>query len=61
MLQLGLSEDELKLVVELLEREQKELLIEIRHTDTANFRTGLKERLATIEALLKRAQSTDAD
>lgn len=53
----ALSTPELDLVRELLEGEQKELLLEIRHTDTANFRAGLKERLATVEALLRRAES----
>lgn len=44
------------LVRELLEGEQKELLLDIRHTDTANFRAGLKERLATVESLIRRAE-----
>ncbi len=55
--QLALSSPELDLVRELLEGEQKELLLEIRHTDTANFRTGLKARLTTVESLIRRAQA----
>lgn len=54
--QFALSNPELDLVRELLEGEQKELLLEIRHTDTANFRAGLKERLATVESLIRRAE-----
>jgi len=54
---LALSEAQLNLILELLEGEQKELLVEIRHTDTANFRVGLKERLATVEAVLLKVKS----
>jgi hypothetical protein len=55
--QLAFSDPELDLVREVLEGEQKELLLEIRHTDTANFRAGLKERLAMVEALIRRAEA----
>ncbi|HUJ49393.1 MAG TPA: hypothetical protein VLW25_04315 [Bryobacteraceae bacterium] len=57
--QLALSEAQLNLILELLEGEQKELLVEIRHTDTANFRMGLKERLATVEAVLLKVKSLE--
>jgi hypothetical protein len=57
--QLALSEAQLNLILELLEGEQKELLVEIRHTDTANFRMGLKERLATVEAALLKVKSLE--
>lgn len=53
----ALSNPELQLIVELLEDERKQLLIEIRHTDTANFRIGLKERLAMLESLVSRADA----
>ena len=55
--QFALSNPELDLVRELLEDEQKELLFEIRHTDTASFRAGLKVRLANVEALIHRAEA----
>ena len=58
--QLALSEAQLNLILELLEGEQKELLVEIRHTDTATFRVGLKERLATLEAVLLKVKSLEA-
>ena len=45
---------ELELILELLEGEQKELLVEIRHTDTAEFRGGLKNRLEMVESLIHR-------
>ena len=54
--QFALSSSELQLLLELLEGERKQLLVEIRHTDTADFRVGLKERLGTVESLLRRAQ-----
>ncbi|HTS51149.1 MAG TPA: hypothetical protein VMH05_24550 [Bryobacteraceae bacterium] len=57
---LALSEAQLNLILELLEGEQKELLLEIRHTDTANFRVSLKERLATLEAVLLKVKSLEA-
>ncbi len=58
--QLALSAAQLDLILELLEGEQKELLVEIRHTDTANFRMGLKERLATVETVLLKVKSLQA-
>ena len=58
--QLALSEAQLDLILELLEGEQRELLVEIRHTDTADFRVGLKERLATVEMLLLKVKSLQA-
>ncbi len=55
--ELVLSGPELELILELLEGEQKELLVEIRHTDTAEFRAGLKERLAMVESLIHRTEA----
>ncbi len=54
--QLVLSEPEANLILELLESEQKELLLEIRHTDHADFRAGLRERLATVESLIHQVE-----
>lgn len=54
--ELTLSSPELDLILELLEGEQKKLLVEIRHTDTANFRAGLKQRLAMVELLVHRTE-----
>jgi len=53
-----LSESELNLILELLESEQRELMVEIRHTDSAVFRHGLKDRLATVDGLIHQAKST---
>lgn len=57
MAQLVLSEPQVSLLVELLEGEQKELLVEIRHTDTKTFRAGLKERLSEVESLIREMQA----
>jgi len=56
MTQLDLSGTELELILELLEGEQKELLLEIRHTDTADFRAGLRDRLEIVESLIHRTE-----
>jgi Trp operon repressor len=49
-----LSDAEWSLVVELLEREQNHLPIEIHHTTTRSFRDQLKKRLEIVESLLTR-------
>lgn len=51
------STPELDLVLELLQGEEKKVLVEIRHTDTATFRAGLKQRLAILESLIGRAEA----
>jgi transcription initiation factor IIE alpha subunit len=56
--ELAVSDSELSLLLELLEREHRELLIEIRHTDTAKYRTGLRERLAATESMINRVSAT---
>ena len=55
--QFVLSGPELQLILELLEDAQKHLLVEIRHTDTAEYRAGLKERLAMVESLIHHAEA----
>ena len=55
--QFVLSGPELQLILELLEDAQKHLLVEIRHTDTASFRAGLKERLTMVESLVHQAEA----
>jgi len=54
--QLVLSGPELDLILELLQSQQKELRVEIRHTDSADFRAGLKGRMATVESLIQQIQ-----
>ena len=55
--QIVLSEPELELMLELLQSQQKELLIEIRHTDSAHFRTALKKRFEIVESLIRELQA----
>lgn len=50
------SEQECAVMAELLERERRQLLIEIRHTDTASYRQDLRDRLTTVESALARLQ-----
>ena len=49
---LSLSGEELTVFAELLEGEQAQLLVEIRHTDRRSFREELRRRLVIIEHLL---------
>ena len=54
---LTLSEAQLDFVEELLRREQKQLLIEIRHTDAAAYREGLRQRLAVADTVMDEIES----
>ena len=53
-LDLRLSDPELRLLIELLESEKRELPSEIHHTDSRALRERLRARLATVEDLLAR-------
>jgi len=55
--QLIVSDPELSLILELLEREQRQQLFAIRHTDAPDFRNVLRERLALLDSLIQRAQT----
>jgi hypothetical protein len=57
MHELNFSNAELGLLLELLECDQKELLKEIRHTDTRKFKNDLQARLATVESLIERTRA----
>jgi hypothetical protein len=47
-----LNDEEWQLVVELLESEQKQLPVEIHHTDSTEYKEGLSKRLAVVNKLL---------
>jgi hypothetical protein len=47
------KESDWDLIVELLEREERQLPIEIRHTDSSTYRDQLRERLVTVSRLLE--------
>jgi len=51
--QLTLVKDEWELVLELLERERKELHAEIHQTDSRDYRAKLLQRLDLVDRLLK--------
>ena len=49
-----LDKAEWALVMELLERERREIPVEMHHTATHEFRQRLRDRLKVIDALLER-------
>jgi len=51
---LVLSDEEWEIVLDLLERERRELPAEVRHTDNRAYRHRLEERLDTVEDLIRR-------
>jgi Trp operon repressor len=56
----NLSEQEWTLLIDLLEREQDELPVEIHHCRVASFREHLHERLQMVQGLLERLHTTAA-
>jgi hypothetical protein len=52
--QLNFSDEELAVMIELLEREERELPTEIRHTRLAKYRDGLHHKLDVVRGLLER-------
>ncbi len=51
------NDEELQLVIELLQREQKDLPAEIHHTRTSTFKDELLKRSALVKGLLEKLQS----
>jgi hypothetical protein len=51
--QLTLAKEECDLVIELVEREQKELHAEIHQTDSRDYRAKISQRLDQVDRLLK--------
>jgi hypothetical protein len=56
-----LSAEEWELVGELLQREVRQLPIEIHHTDLRSAREALHRRLETVEALIVKLQPVLGD
>jgi hypothetical protein len=54
MMHIEITAEEQLLLVQVLERRIRDLEIEILHTDKAEFKTMLKERLTHLRALLGR-------
>ena len=51
--QLTLDKEEWDLLIELVEREQKELHAEIHQTDSRDYRAKISQRLDLVDRLLK--------
>ncbi len=51
--QLTLAKEEWDLVIELVEREQKELHAELHQTDSRDYRAKISQRLDLVDRLLK--------
>ncbi len=51
--QLTLAKEEWDLVIELVEREQKELHAELHQTDSRDYRAKISQRLDLVDWLLK--------
>lgn len=49
----NLSEEEIDLIAELVDRERKQLLVETRHTDSRHLRTELQKRLTLVQEILE--------
>lgn len=54
MVQISMSEAELRLIAEMLESKKAQLLVETRHTDSRVFREELRQRLTIVESLIER-------
>jgi hypothetical protein len=52
-----LDKAEWDLVVELLERERREVPLEIQHAATKEYRQQLRDRLGTVDGLLERLRA----
>jgi len=50
------SDEERQLILQLLDKERRELPSEIHHTDNRGVREQLKHRLQSVERLLERLQ-----
>jgi len=55
-----LERNEWELVVQLLERECRDLPLEIHNTDTKEHRQALRDRLKRVDALLERVRPLTA-
>ncbi len=57
-MELTLSDEELELLVSILEQHHRELLNEIAHTDSREFRQGLRGNEKLLDGLLGRLRGT---
>jgi hypothetical protein len=57
---LELSQEERTLLLDILKNEYGQLRSEIYHTEAADFKAGLKEREALLEAIIGRLESASS-
>ncbi len=57
-MELRLSNEELELLVNILEQHHRELLNEIAHTDSREFKQGLRSNEKLLDGLLGRLRGT---
>lgn len=55
-----LTDQEWTIVVDLLERERRDLPAEVHHTDNRAYRHGLQERLDVVTSLIERLEAAMA-
>lgn len=58
MNRIELTESERELLLQVLERRERDLEVEILHTDHAEFRKMLKERLNLLRALIMKVNTS---
>lgn len=59
-MKIEVTDMEQKLLLELIEGEQKQIIQELDHTDSRDYKAILMERLGAVEGLLAKAQSRTA-
>jgi predicted transcriptional regulator len=59
-MKLELTDKEQKLLLELVEGEQNQIIQELDHADSRDYKAILRERLRTLEGLLTKVQSRAA-
>ncbi len=59
--QVALENEEWQLIIDLLEKEQKELPAEIHHTDTTEYKERLLKRQEIVDKLLSALRHTRDD
>jgi hypothetical protein len=59
-MKLEITDNEQKLLLELVEGEQKQIIQELDHTASRDYKTILRDRLHAIEGLIQKLQSRAA-
>jgi hypothetical protein len=59
-MKIEMTDQEQKLLLELVEAQPKQIIQELDHTDTRDYKAILRDRLRTLEGLLAKVQSRAA-